>query len=81
LSARLSEKGGVYKSIDGGRTWNKLTNGLPELMGRIGIRVAPSNLNVVYPAKAKRKGTSVFFQVPSSLRLCAFAGRNYSSSR
>ena len=24
-----SEKGGVYKSIDGGRTWNKLTNGLP----------------------------------------------------
>src|SRR5256885_938659 len=37
-----SEKGGVYKSIDGGRTWNKLTNGLPKLIGRIGIRVAPS---------------------------------------
>src|SRR6476660_3195392 len=33
-----SEKGGVYKSIDGGRTWNKLTNGLPKLMGRIGVR-------------------------------------------
>ncbi len=26
-----SEKGGVYKSIDGGRTWDKLTNGLPKL--------------------------------------------------
>ena len=24
-----SEKGGVYISVDGGRTWNKLTNGLP----------------------------------------------------
>src|SRR5512132_2727861 len=28
-----SEKGGVYKSIDAGRTWTKLTNGLPKLMG------------------------------------------------
>ena len=47
-SLGFREKGGVYKSIDGGRTWNKLSNGLPKLIGRIGIRVAPSNPNVVY---------------------------------
>ena len=52
-----SEKGGVYKSIDGGRTWNKLTNGLPKLMGRIGIRVAPSNPNVVYAIVESKDGT------------------------
>jgi photosystem II stability/assembly factor-like uncharacterized protein len=52
-----SEKGGVYKSIDGGRTWNKLTNGLPKLMGRIGIRVAPSNPNVVYVIVEAKEGT------------------------
>jgi photosystem II stability/assembly factor-like uncharacterized protein len=52
-----SEKGGVYKSIDGGRTWNKLTNGLPKLMGRIGIRVAPSSPNVVYAIVEAKDGT------------------------
>ena len=52
-----SEKGGVYKSIDGGRTWKKLENGLPKLMGRIGVRVAPSNPNVVYAIVESKEGT------------------------
>jgi photosystem II stability/assembly factor-like uncharacterized protein len=52
-----SEKGGVYKSIDGGRTWKKLENGLPKLMGRIGVRVAPSNTNVVYAITESKDGT------------------------
>ena len=52
-----SEKGGVFKSIDGGRTWNKLTNGLPKLLGRIGVRVAPSNPNVVYAIVESKEGT------------------------
>ena len=52
-----SEKGGVYKSVDGGRTWDKLTNGLPKLMGRIGVRVAPSNPNVVYVIVEAKDGT------------------------
>jgi photosystem II stability/assembly factor-like uncharacterized protein len=52
-----SEKGGVFKSIDGGRSWNKLTNGLPKLLGRIGIRVAPSNPNVVYAIVESKEGT------------------------
>ena len=52
-----SEKGGLYKSIDGGRTWNKLTNGLPKAIGRIGVRAAPSNPNVVYAITEAKEGT------------------------
>ena len=52
-----SEKGGLYKSIDGGRTWNKLTNGLPKLLGRIGVRTAPSNPNTVYAIVESKEGT------------------------
>jgi len=52
-----SEKGGVYKSIDAGRTWARLTNGLPKQIGRIGVRVAPSNSNVVYAMLEAKEGT------------------------
>jgi len=52
-----SEKGGVFKSIDGGRTWNKITNGLPKLLGRIGVRAAPSNPQVVYAIVESKEGT------------------------
>ena len=43
-------EGGIFKSTDAGKTWNRLTNGLPpsNVLGRIGIAVAPSNPNVVY---------------------------------
>jgi photosystem II stability/assembly factor-like uncharacterized protein len=40
---------GLYKTIDGGITWQKLTKDLPEgIMGRIGIDVSRSQPNVVY---------------------------------
>jgi len=41
---------GIWKSVDGGENWVKLTNGFPvgENVGRIGLAVAPSNPNVVY---------------------------------
>lgn len=42
------ELSGLYKSSDGGTTWKKLSGGLPERLGRIGLSVAPSNPNVVY---------------------------------
>jgi photosystem II stability/assembly factor-like uncharacterized protein len=43
------ESSGVYRSTDGGSTWNKLTEGLPRgVLGRIGLAVAASNPNHVY---------------------------------
>ncbi len=43
-------EGGIFKTTDAGKTWNRLTNGLPasNVLGRIGIAVAPSNPSVVY---------------------------------
>jgi photosystem II stability/assembly factor-like uncharacterized protein len=41
--------GGIFKSTDGGNTWQQLTSGVPvEGLGRIGIAVAPSNRLRVY---------------------------------
>jgi photosystem II stability/assembly factor-like uncharacterized protein len=52
-----SEQSGIYRSVDGGRTWKRLTNGLPKLMGRAGVKVAPSNPDVVYVACESKEGT------------------------
>jgi photosystem II stability/assembly factor-like uncharacterized protein len=39
----------IYKSADGGATFNKLKSGLPAVdMGRIGFAIAPSDPNVIY---------------------------------
>ncbi len=47
---------GLYKSTDGGETWNELTQGLPSGdKGRIGIGVAPSRPNVVYAVVESEK--------------------------
>jgi photosystem II stability/assembly factor-like uncharacterized protein len=48
--------GGIWKSVDGGRSWRKLTTGLPKLMGRIGIKVAPSNPDIVYAVAETQEG-------------------------
>jgi photosystem II stability/assembly factor-like uncharacterized protein len=42
-------EGAIHKSTDGGKTWNKLTNGLPSGdVGRIGLAVSPVNPDFVY---------------------------------
>jgi photosystem II stability/assembly factor-like uncharacterized protein len=41
--------GGIFKSVDGGATWQQLTNGVPvEGLGRIGIAAASANHNRIY---------------------------------
>ena len=40
---------GIHKSADGGRTWTKLTNGLPGgILGRIGLTISPKNPKTLY---------------------------------
>ena len=39
---------GLYKSADGGQTWNKIHNGLPNEMGKMAIAVSRSNSDRVY---------------------------------
>ncbi len=40
---------GLFKSTDGGKTWNKIHNGYPSgKLGRIAIAVAPSDSNILY---------------------------------
>jgi len=49
----------LYKSTDGGSTWNKLRVGLPTTeLGRIGLAISPADSNVVYATveAADRKG-------------------------
>jgi photosystem II stability/assembly factor-like uncharacterized protein len=47
----------LYKSMDGGATWKKLENGLPQgEKGRIAVSLAPSNPSIVYAViEAKKK--------------------------
>ncbi len=39
---------GLYKSTDGGDSWQRMTNGLPDKMGKMAIAVSPSNPEKVY---------------------------------
>jgi photosystem II stability/assembly factor-like uncharacterized protein len=39
---------GLYKSVDSGKTWSKIHNGLPEEKGKMAIAVSRSNSNKVF---------------------------------
>jgi len=44
-----SEDGGIYRTTDGGNSWEKLERGLPQgLTGRIGVTVSPANPDRVW---------------------------------
>lgn len=53
----------LYRSKDGGQTWEHLTNGLPpshEERGRIGITIATSNPEVLYACFTQNSITNTF---------------------
>lgn len=50
---------GIYKTTDGGKTWQELKKGLPhEDMGRIGLAISPQHPDVIYATieLAQRRG-------------------------
>jgi photosystem II stability/assembly factor-like uncharacterized protein len=53
----------VYKSIDGGKTWNEIAVGLPKgQMGRIGLAISPADHNYVYAIVEARNDKGGFFK-------------------
>jgi photosystem II stability/assembly factor-like uncharacterized protein len=54
---------GLYKSTDGGTTWQKLSKGLPtvaEGLGRIGLGIAPSSTNRLYATVDSPTGGGIY---------------------
>ncbi len=53
----------IHKSTDGGKTWRKLTNGVPGVdKGRIGLDISPADPDVVYAIIEAAEGQGGFFR-------------------
>jgi hypothetical protein len=49
ISGGEQDEGGLYKSVDGGLNWDKITAGLPQgLIGKIDLAVTPADSKLVY---------------------------------
>ncbi|WP_405566988.1 WD40/YVTN/BNR-like repeat-containing protein [Polaribacter sp. Asnod6-C07] len=49
ISGGTQDEGGIYKSINGGKDWEKLENGLPKgLIGKIDLAVSPVDSSILY---------------------------------
>jgi photosystem II stability/assembly factor-like uncharacterized protein len=46
--ASVAKTGGLYRSDNAGGSWQKLTKGIPETTGRIGIAVFPKDSKIIY---------------------------------
>lgn len=54
---------GIYRTIDGGKTWEKVSSGLPsEDVGRIGMSISPVNSDVVYAIVEATKKDKGFYK-------------------
>jgi len=52
-------KGGIFRSTDAGRTWSKITDGLPERSARIGLSVHRADPNIMYAVIDSPQGGQV----------------------
>ncbi len=49
ISGGVQEEGGIYKSVDAGLTWEKVTEGLPQnLIGKIDLAISRADSRIVY---------------------------------
>ena len=54
---------GIYKTTDSGRTWKKLTKGLPDgFLGKIGLAIYPKNPNILYATIDNANSPGVSYQ-------------------
>ena len=51
---------GIYKSTDGGDTWQKITSGLPPLIGKVGVDVSRADPERVYAIVEADPGGGLF---------------------
>ncbi|MBS9463504.1 hypothetical protein KIM67_13885 [Flagellimonas sp. 389] len=57
ISGGTKTEGGIYKSVNGGKDWTKLENGLPKnTIGKIDLAVSPSNSSILYAIVEAPKG-------------------------
>jgi photosystem II stability/assembly factor-like uncharacterized protein len=53
----------MYKSTDGGATWNKMMNGIPSRdLGRIGLNYSPANPDILYAVVEATEGKGGVFK-------------------
>ena len=52
----------LWKSTDGGDSWKKLTEGLPSIMGKIGVAVSPADPNRVFAIVETEKSKSGLYR-------------------
>ena len=53
----------IYKTVDGGKTWNKAASGLPGVdKGKIGMAISPHNPEILYAIVEAASGQSGFFR-------------------
>ena len=49
ISGGENEEGGLFKSVDGGANWDKITEGLPTgLIGKMDLALSPADSSIVY---------------------------------
>ena len=49
ISGGANDEGGLYKSVNGGASWRRITEGLPTgLIGKIDLAVSPADSSIVY---------------------------------
>ena len=52
---------GIFKSVDGGTTWNQLSEGLPSIL-QANVAIAPSDPNILYAMVAPGQGAIGFYK-------------------
>ncbi len=52
--------GGIFKSTDGGATWNRLAGGLPDDLVQAYVAIAPSDTQILYSSLATTHGTAIY---------------------